>query len=344
MRKKQNVELKDYTTFKTGGRANYLIEVSSKGEVVKAVQFAKEKKLPIFVLGGGSDILMSDADFNGVVVRYTGDKLMVNGRGSRVRVKAEAGMGWDKLAEESVKRNLQGIESLSGIPGTVGAAPIQNIGAYGQELKDTFVTLTAFDIEAEKFVEFDKDQCEFGYRESFFKKRENWQKYVITDITLELIRDGKPEVKYESLINYLNEKGIKNPTLSQIREAVLFLRGSKLEDPKVIGNAGSFFKNPIVEKGILEKIKKNFPDVQSYDLREGKVKLFSGWLIEKAGWKGKSLGPARVSTKNALVITNPDGRATAQEIKALADAISGNVFEKFGVRLEPEVQMINFKQ
>ena len=343
MKKLENISLKDYTTFKTGGSAKYLIEVKSKKEIVKAVDFAKKEKLPIFVLGGGSDILVSDEDFKGVVIRYTGEKLKVISNKSKATVTAEAGMGWDKLVHETVKRNLQGIESLSGIPGTVGASPIQNIGAYGQELKDSFVSLTAYDVEGEKFVEFDKEKCEFSYRESFFKKRANWQKFVITEITLELAKDGKPEVKYASLINYLNEKGIKVPNLEQIRDAVLTLRGAKLEDPKVIGNAGSFFKNPIIEKGKLEKLVEEYPSLPFYEMPNGFIKLFSGWLIEKAGWKGKSYGAARVSEKNALVITNPEGKATAKEIKALSEAISKDVFNKFGVTLEPEVQYINFK-
>ena len=342
MKKLTNIPLKNYTTFKTGGKAKYLIEVQNKDELTEAVKFAKENKLSIFVLGGGSDILMSDEDFDGIVIKFTGQNTSYQIQDTRYLVTAEAGMDWDFMVEESVKRNLQGIESLSGIPGTVGAAPIQNIGAYGQELKDTFVSLTAYDIESEKFVEFDKEKCEFGYRESFFKKKENWQKYVITDITLELTKDGKPTIKYASLIDHLNQKSVENPSLAEVRDAVLTLRGAKLEDPKVIGNAGSFFKNPIIEKEKLTKLIGEYPLIPFYEMPDGRVKLFSGWLIEEAGWKGKSLGPAKVSDKNALVITNPEGLATAKEIKELADQITEDVFQKFGVRIEPEVQFIQW--
>lgn len=342
MKKLQKASLKNYTTFKTGGEAKYLVEAKNERELSEAVHFAKEKNLPIFVLGGGSDILMSDKKFEGLVIRYVADKFEIIDGENKVLLKAQAGMNWDKLVKESVDRNLQGIESLSGIPGTVGASPIQNIGAYGQELKDSFVSLRAYDIKKERFVTFDKEKCEFGYRESFFKKPENWRKFVITEITLFLIKEGKPEVKYSSLKDYLEEKGIKSPNLGQIREAVLFLRGTKLEDPNVIGNAGSFFKNPIIEKEELEKLTEKFSNIPFYELPNGQVKLFSGWLIEEAGWKGKGLGAAQVSSKNALVITNPEGAASAEEIKALSEAISKDVFLKFGVTIEPEVQFINF--
>lgn len=342
MKKLKNIELKNYTTFKTGGRASYLIEAKDKNEVVEAVRFSKDEKLPIFVLGGGSDILMSDKDFSGVVIKYLGDSLEVKNDEGKVLVTAEAGMEWDNLVGEIVKKNLQGIESLSGIPGTVGASPIQNIGAYGQELKDSFVSLTAFDIENEEFVIFDKDKCDFSYRESFFKKPANWRKFIITDVTLLLTPNGKPEVKYSSLREYLSKKGIIEPNLEEIRKAVIELRGAKLEDPKVIGNAGSFFKNPIIEKVELQRLIEKYPDIPFYEMPSGQVKLFSGWLIENVGWKGKSLGSARVSDKNALVITNPDGRASAEEIKALSEAISNDVEAKFNVTIEPEVQFINF--
>ncbi|MFH1863982.1 MAG: UDP-N-acetylmuramoyl-L-alanine--D-glutamate ligase [bacterium] len=311
----KTVSFKDLTTFEIGGKIKYFKKVRNKEELLKAVSFANQNKLPIFVIGGGSDILVSDKDFDGVVIKYVGDKVVVKNN----IITSEAGLEWDKLVEYSVKNNLQGMECLSGIPGTVGAAPIQNIGAYGQELADSFVELEAFDFKQEKFVTFGKKDCGFGYRESVFKRPENWQKYLITSVTFKLNKNKKPEIVYESLNKYFDDKKIKNPTLSQIRQAVLAIRKSKLEDPGRIPNAGSFFKNPIVEK----------------------YKLSAGFLIEKAGWKGKSFGNAAVSEKNALVLTNPYGKASFKEVVELSEKIIKDVYDKFGIKLEPEVQYIN---
>lgn len=339
---KENVPLKELTTFRVGGKARYLVEVKDKDELVKAVGFAEQKDLPIFVLGGGSDILLSDKDFDGLIIRYTGKRLEFKEENQHVLVKAEAGLGWDRLVAVVVEKGYQGIESMSGIPGTVGASPIQNIGAYGQEIKDVFAELEAYDTKDKKFVRLKKDDCDFGYRESKFKNPKIKNRYIITSIVLRLNKDKKPEVKYESLANYLDKKGIKDPGLEQIRQAVLELRAQKIDDPKVIANAGSFFKNPIVEKEEFERLKEVYPDMPFYEVEDGKVKLFSGWLIEKAGWKGKKYKNASVSRRNALVITNPKGSATAKDIKELAEKISEDVSNKFGIELEPEVQMINF--
>lgn len=339
---KEKVPFSKLTTFKIGGEARYLAEVKNKDDVRKAVSFAKKQDLPIFVLGGGSDILVSDSGFGGVVIKYRGDSVKFNKKDGEVLITAEAGLSWDKLVEMTVAKNLQGIECLSGIPGTVGASPIQNIGAYGQELKDSFVSLTAYDSKEEKFVVLDKEACEFSYRESIFKNPKNRGRYVIVDVTLRLIKDGKPLLAYESLKNFLRQEGIENPTLGQVREAVGALRGKKLDDPRIIGNAGSFFKNPIIEREAFEVLKKKHPEISFHDIGERKVKLFAGWLVENAGWRGKSYGNAKVSDKNALVIVNPEGKATAKEVRELAEKISNDVFQKFGVRLEPEVQYLGF--
>jgi len=290
---------KELTTFRVGGEIKYYKEVKNRAEVVSAVKFAKRNNLSIFVLGGGTDILVSDEPFEGVVIKYVGNKLYVTGN----KLTAEAGMEWDKLVEYAVENNLQGVECLSGIPGTVGAAPIQNIGAYGQELKDIFVKLTAYDIEKEKFVVFDKKDCEFSYRESIFKKKEFWQRYVIAGITLEL-------KKYED----------KDIELSTIRNEILRVRSEKLPDPKKIPNAGSFFKNPIIEGN----------------------KISAARLIEDAGWKGKTYKNTGVSSRHALVIINRNGKATAEEIIELSEKIIADVDKKFGIKLEREVQLINF--
>jgi UDP-N-acetylmuramate dehydrogenase len=342
VRIKENVPLKDLTTFRVGGEARYFVEVRGKDELVKAVNFSEEKDIPIFVLGGGSDILLSDDDFEGLILKYTGKKLEFKEENRHVLVKVEAGLEWDRLVAAAVEKGYQGIESMSGIPGTVGASPIQNIGAYGQELKDVFVELEAYDTKKKKFVRSQKGDCDFGYRESKFKKPKLRGRHVIISIVLRLNKGKKPEVRYESLADYLDEKGIKDPSLGQIRQAVLELRAQKIEDPEVIANAGSFFKNPIIERKEFERLRKTHLDIPFFEVEDGKIKLFSGWLIEKAGWKGKKYKNAAVSERNALVITNPKGSATAKEIKELAEKISEDVYRKFGIELEPEVQMINF--
>ncbi|MCH7730003.1 UDP-N-acetylmuramate dehydrogenase [Patescibacteria group bacterium] len=337
-----NVPLKSLTTFQVGGSARYLAEVEDEDQLIEAVNFTKEKRLGIFVLGGGSDILMSDEGFDGLVIRYKDKSIEFDYKNKHVLVTAAAGVIWDDLVASCVKKGLQGIECMSGIPGTVGASPIQNIGAYGQELKDGFVRLSAFDFKDKRFVTFDKRKCEFSYRESVFKKKKAKRRYLITKVTLRLRKSIKPTVTYESLRQYLDGKGIKNPNLAQVRKAVLALRGQKMEDPGVLGNAGSFFKNPIIERKLLKRLKQNYPEIPYYPAEDVKVKLFAGWLVEHAGWKGKRFKNAMVSEKNALVITNPKGRASAKEVRELAQAISKDVYKKFKVKLEPEVQFIGF--
>lgn len=340
MKVKKDILLKNLTTFKVGGKARYVIEVVGNKELLKAVKFAKEKALPVFVLGEGSDILVSDKDFDAVVIRLLGDKIKITESEKESRVSSESGVSWDHLVDMVVEKGLSGMECLSGIPGTVGAAPIQNIGAYGQELKDTFHKLIALDVEKGKLVEFDKKDCQFSYRESIFKKPENKGRYIITKVHFILQRRKIKKPTYESLATKLKSMGTKDPSVKDIREAVLSLRGERLEDPKKIGNAGSFFKNPVVSERVFLKIKDKHPDVPYFKQGE-QFKLFSGWFIEKAGWKGKSFKSAKVSERNALVLVNP-GKAKSSDIKRLAEKIQSAVQKEFGIELEPEVQFINY--
>lgn len=337
----ENISLKTLATFRVGGNARYLLEVDSKDELIEAISFAEGKNLPIFVLGGGSDILVSDKNFDGVVIRYVGKGLKLKAEGLKVLITAEAGMTWDDLVDYAVRKNLQGIECLSGIPGTVGAAPIQNIGAYGQELKDTFVSLNAYSIDKRKFVKFTKKDCGFSYRESIFKKKENWQKYIIIDATFSLKKNAKPDVNYDSLKTYLGQKNVKNPTLQEVRSAILAIRASKFENPEDVGNAGSFFKNPTVDKKLADELKKRFPDIPLREQGEN-YKGSAGWFVEMAGWKGKTYKTAGVSPRHALVLINPNGDAKASDILELSEKIKDDVYKKFGVKLEREVQLINF--
>ena len=319
MGKTNTKSFKELTTLKVGGEIKYFFEVKNQKELVDKVSFAKNKSLTIFIIGGGSDIAVSDKNFEGVVIKYVGSSVQVIGN----LVKVEAGMNWDKLVEETVNRNLQGIECLSGIPGSVGASPIQNIGAYGQELSETFIELKAYDISNQKFVIFKNEDCKFSYRESIFKRKDYWQKFIIVDITLKL-------KKYTD----------NNLELQTIRDEILRIRGEKLVNPDEIPNAGSFFKNPIINKSKKDTLLIKYPEMVIFPFNN-EYKISAGWLIEKTGWKGKSLGPVKVSEKHALVLTNPGGKGTFSDIKSLADTIIADVDNKFGIKLEPEVQYIN---
>jgi len=311
---------KNLTTFRVGGEIKHFFEIKNEKELVSAVNFAKKNKLPMFVIGEGSDILASDANYNRVVIKYMGNSISY----IENTVTAEAGTIWDNLVKDAVKRNLQGIECMSGIPGTVGAAPIQNIGAYGQELSDVFESLRAYSIEKEKFVNFSEEDCKFGYRDSFFKTSKNWQKFIITSVTLKL-----------------SEHKDKDIELQTIRDEILRVRTEKLDNFKNVPNAGSFFKNPMLSDNKVQKLKQKYTDIKCFENEDGTYKCFAGWFIEKAGWKGKSHENAKVSDKHALVITNPEGKATSREIVELAEKIQDDVYKKFGVKLEPEVQYIN---
>ena len=329
----ENKYFKYLTTFKVGGKIKYFIEVKNIDEIREAVDFAKNKSVDIFMLGGGSDLLVSDKDFEGVVIKFIGDSYKIDGD----ILTGDAGLSWDKLVEIAVENNLQGLECLSGIPGTVGASPIQNIGAYGAEVSNTFEKLEAFSLEKGSVETFDKEKCQFGYRESVFKNKEYWQKYLILNISFKLRKDGKPRVSYDSLKGLVNE----NSTLSEIREAVIKTRNEKLENPKEVPNAGSFFKNPVVDEEKKNELFKKYPDIKIFPF-ENKYKVFAGWLIENANLKGKEFGGAMVSPKHTLIIINSTGKATANEIYKLSEQVIAEVQNKYGVTLEREVQLINF--
>lgn len=251
-----------------------------------------------------------------------------------------AGFIWDELVKESIQRNLSGIECMSGIPGTVGGAPIQNIGAYGQELKDSFVSLEAYDIKLSKFLVFEKEHCKFGYRDSIFKLDKNKERYIIWSVKLKLSKRVVTDIKYESLKNYLRKKRINDPSLSDVRNAVLNLRKNNHIDPKISDNAGSFFKNPIVSNRKFVKLQKEYPDIPNFTLDNGRRKLFAGWLIENSGWKGKKYKEIMISPKHALIIINPHNKGTASQVKALSKIIQKDIKTKFDVVLEREVNYI----
>lgn len=329
----ENKTFKDLTTFRVGGKVKYYVEVEDVNDIAEAVKFSKDRGLPIFILGGGSDFVASEKEFNGLVIKYIGDSYHIDGE----YVTAEAGMEWDRLVKVTVENSLQGLECLSGIPGTVGASPIQNIGAYGAEISNTFYKLEAYNLDDNSIVTFDKEDCEFGYRESIFKRPNYWQKYLIMNVTFELNKNTKGMISYESLKGVVPE----NASIKEIREGVLKIRSEKLENPAKHGNAGSFFKNPVISGTQKEKLINNFPEAKIYPFKED-FKVSAAWLIEKAGLKGKEMGGAAVSSKHSLILINKTGSAKAKEIYDLSEFIISEIYKKYGIKLEREVQLINF--
>ena len=318
--------------------ARYFVTINSVDQLRKVLEDHTGKQDPVLILGGGSNILFVD-DYPGLVinVNITGIEV-VDENEKNIMVRAGAGENWHGLVQYCVERNWGGIENLSLIPGKTGAAPIQNIGAYGVELKDVFVSLEALEIDTGILHTFKKEDCGFGYRESIFK-REYKGRFVITSIVLALSKQPEVQTSYGAIEDKLKEKGIENPTIRDISNIVIEIRNSKLPDPSDLGNAGSFFKNPVVDKGFYDKIREQYPDVPGYPVNESKIKVPAGWLIEQTGWKGRIKGNAGTYRQQALVIVNHGG-ATGREILKLANEIKASVVNQFGIELVPEVNII----
>jgi UDP-N-acetylmuramate dehydrogenase len=334
------ISLQSLNTFGIDVTAQHLHTVTSEVELRVALLHPDTRNQPVLILGGGSNVLFT-GNWNGVVIlnRIEGLKTVVE-NGSYVIVEAGAGEGWHQLVMYCVAREYGGIENLSLIPGSVGAAPMQNIGAYGVELKDVFHSLDAMDRRTGDMRTFSDLACCFGYRESIFK-RELKDRYVITRVRLKLTKPGHHVLKtgYGAITEELNKAGITNPTIGDISNAVIAIRRSKLPDPAELGNAGSFFKNPTVEAGIASELNQRYPSMPAYPQEDGTVKLAAGWLIEQCGWKGKCVGNCGVHDKQALVLVNYGG-ATGSEIYHLSETILQDVHRNFGIMLEREVNII----
>lgn len=293
---------------------------------------------PHLILGGGSNVLLTD-DFNGLVV-----KIDLKGKGiieedeNSVLIEIGAGENWHQLVLYALENNWGGIENLSLIPGTTGAAPMQNIGAYGVEIKDVFDSLYAFDKETGEIKKFNKEQCEFGYRSSLFKTKAKGR-YIIIKVCLRLEKNAIVNTSYGAISETLKLMGVENPGIKDVSDAVIKIRTSKLPDPKEIGNAGSFFKNPVISLDNFQKLKNKYPDIPSYPVDENFVKVPAGWLIEKAGWKGKKYKNTGVHEKQALVLINRNN-AKGSEVQELSQQIIMDIKEKFGIQLECEVNII----
>jgi UDP-N-acetylmuramate dehydrogenase len=337
MQVKQNISLKPYNTFGIDVKATHFAEISTVEDLGYVYRNYSPGK--ILILGGGSNVLFT-GDFDGIVVRNLIKGIKVTGEDENfVYVKSGAGEVWHELVMFCIKNNFAGIENLSLIPGSVGAGPMQNIGAYGVEIKSVFYELEALNIETGVTETFSIDDCEFGYRESIFKHRYK-NKYVIISVTLRLRKIPLFNISYGAIETELKRMGIEKLSIKAISDAVINIRRTKLPDPKEIGNSGSFFKNPEVSLEKFTILKESFPAIIGFPLEDSsKVKLAAGWLIEQCGWKGKRIGNTGAHKDQALVLVNY-GNATGNEVYNLAMQIRQSVIEKFDVWLEPEVNII----
>lgn len=333
----ENVSLKNFNTFGIEAKARYFVEINSEEELAELFMDPQWHQIGRLVIGGGSNLLLVK-DFEGLVVRMNIRGIAHRINHEEVLVEAGAGENWNGLVNYCVDHGFAGMENLTLIPGSVGASPIQNIGAYGVELKDVFESCRAFEIRTGEMQTFSKEDCHFGYRESVFKSALKGQ-YIITSVKFRLLATPKLNLSYGAIEQELNNRGITQPGIKDVSAVVAAIRVSKLPDPSTIGNSGSFFKNPVISAEQFQAIYENYPAVSHYPAGEGQVKLAAGWLIEQCGWKGKVVGHTGTWKNQALVLVNHGG-ATGQEIYDLSSQIIDSVYHKFGVTLEREVNII----
>ena len=333
----ENYSLKNHHTFGLNVSAKFFFEYTSAEELLEILRDPLLITHDCLLLGGGSNLLFLE-DFKGVVLHSSISGIeVVEEDNKSVIVKVGAGVEWDALVEWSVTNNFGGIENLSWIPGDVGASPVQNIGAYGVELKDVFVKAEGVYLNNGQLFSRDKEACAFGYRDSIFKN-ELKDKVVITSVYFQLKKHPQFLLDYGNVRQAVEELG--GPTLRNVRQSIISIRNEKLPDPKVFGNAGSFYKNPLVHVSVLETIRKSYPDVPYYEIpNSALVKIPAGWLIEKAGWKGRSLGNAAVHENQAFVLINK-GQASGREILTLAESIEVDIKQKFNLVLMREVNVV----
>ena len=341
---KENVPLAPMTTLGIGGPARFFADAETVETLVEGVEWADGQRLPLFVLGGGSNLVIADSGFPGLVVRVSIRGIETRIEGDSAIVSTGAGEEWEPLVARCVAENWAGFECLSGIPGRVGATPIQNVGAYGQETSGSLVLVEALDLITREFVRLNASECEFGYRTSRFKTRDR-DRFVITRVTYRLTAGGKPVVRYPELQHYLADRGIRRASLADVREAVLAIRRRKamVIDPADSDSrsVGSFFVNPTLTREEFEELKQRADrlgenELPGFETRDGRVKLSAAWLIERAGInRGHVHGNVGTSTKHALAIINR-GSGTAREVIQLKQLIQNRVLDAFGIVLTPE--------
>ncbi len=320
---------------KLGGNARFMTEVRTPEEAVAAFRNAKAQSLPVFILGGGSNVIAQDAGFNGLIIRMRIPGFeVINDDLNSTTIKVGAGEDWDAVVKRTVDMRLSGIEAMSAIPGTAGAAPVQNVGAYGQEIADVLESLIAYDTQTDNFVTLLNEACEFSYRQSIFRSSQIGR-YIIVSITIKLSKNLPQPPFYEALQTYLDQHDVHIFTQEIIRNAVIDIRTNKLPDPKLLPNTGSFFKNAIVEDWQLTDLKANFPDIPTYDMGDGRFKVPTGWLIEQSGLKGKVLHGIKIHDKNSLVLINQSASGY-RDLANARDEIIDAVRNKFKIQIEQE--------
>lgn len=330
----KDYSLKEHNTFGIEARCSRFVEFEDNDEAVEVARMLRDTDTPYIIIGGGSNLLLT-RDYEGIVVR-SGIRGYIFDDGCKMV--CGSGEVFDEMVEASLKAGLYGMENLSLIPGDVGASAVQNIGAYGAEAKDVIESIEAVEIQTGKMVRIMAQDCCYAYRQSRFKQ--DWKnKYLITHVTYRLSREFHPHLDYGNIRAELEKKGISEPTAMQLRETVIEIRNAKLPDPKVMGNAGSFFMNPIVDRKKYESLAEQYEGMPHYEIDADHVKIPAGWMIDQCGWKGKTLGRAGVHDKQALVLVNRGG-ATGSEIVTLCETIRKDVKSKFGIDIHPEVNIV----
>ena len=336
---KTNINLQPYNSFGFNATAKYFVEINDTKELDRLFKTPEYKNEKHLILSGGNNILLTKEFFDGIVILMNNKGIKtVADEGNQVIVRVQAGEDWPEFVKKMVEKGLYGVENLAHIPGKVGAAPVQNIGAYGMELKDSFLKCEAINLENGRKRTFDNKECVFGYRSSIFKTLLRGQ-YVITSVDFRLSKQADLKLDYGNIMSYLNENCMANPTLQQLHDAICAIRDAKLPDPKAIGNAGSFFKNPVIKMEQFEMLRQQFPDIPHYEEPNGKVKIPAGWLIEQAGWKGWHDEHVGVYEKQALVLVHYGG-GTGEDVVRLSKRIQTSVEEKFKIQISPEVNFV----
>lgn len=334
----RNISLKNFTTFKVGGLANYFYKIKSLEELKQAISFAKQNELPIFILGGGSNVLISDYGFDGLVIKIELEEILIEKKGENIFIIVGAGESWDKIIKMSVESGLYGIENLSYIPGTAGGAVAGNIGAYGAEIKDAIESVDVFDMETLETFVLNKDECEFDYRDSIFKKRKG-KNYIITKVRFKLLKKGRPNLLYKDIKIYFENKNNLLPTLEEVRKAIGDIRNKKFPNLVKYGSAGSFFKNPIISNKEAVNLKEQYPKIDIFENGNNCKKISLAGLIDSIGLKGIRNGDVGIFENQPLVFVNY-GDASAKEVKNFSEKIAREIFNKTKIKIFPEVVFV----
>ncbi|PIR84928.1 hypothetical protein COU16_00205 [Candidatus Kaiserbacteria bacterium CG10_big_fil_rev_8_21_14_0_10_47_16] len=332
----KDVSLAAYTTFHIGGPADFFVSVASGDELQEAYQYGRGHDLPVRILGGGSNVLIPDEGIRGLVIHIGILGTHYSEEGDDVLVTAGAGVVWDELVADTVTRGLWGLENLSAIPGTVGATPVQNVGAYGAEVADSIVSVRAYDTTTDTFIELTNNECQFGYRDSLFKTNDG-KRYIVVSCTYRVSKNEQPKLSYKDLAETFGDHA---PTVEDVREAVVRIRAGKFPDWNIYGTAGSFFKNPIISREVFTKLQTTYPDIPSFEAPDGMVKIPLGYVLDAVlAFKGVREGSVGTYEKQALVIVNY-GDASFADVDAFAKIIEQKVFEATGIMIEREVRVL----